>query len=279
MLLGEACNPAADCKGGACRVCTTGSCVDGVCCDSACAGTCTACSAALKQAGVDGVCGPARDGTSPVRGNCPADLATSCRRDGKCNGSGGCRLYYPGGTACGATASCADGIAVTATTCDGNGTCALGASTPCGAYACGATECKASCTTDGDCAAGSSCDMASRKCVSSATCDGDHTTTGANGEQQDCQPYKCTASGTCKQACMSIDDCVSPTQCDPSGKCVAPQSEGDAGGCAISPRSHPRSGSGILFGVLLFYLAGVRRRSRRRCLDLSSAQSRGTAEE
>jgi hypothetical protein len=256
---------AQDCKEASCRVCTTGSCVDGVCCDTSCTGTCQACSADLKQAGPDGVCGPAKEGSTPLRGTCPQDPASTCRRDGKCGGSGGCRLFYPGGSACGAVASCKDNIATAATTCDGNGTCTAGATTECGAYACGTASCQTACVSANDCAPGSSCDTASAKCIFGATCDGDHTATDANGTTHDCAPYKCESNGTCKPACRSVDDCVAPTQCDPTGTCVAPPSE-DSGGCTVqrrSPSPLPAMPAALLgLAVTLGYIRRVRRGAR-----------------
>jgi MYXO-CTERM domain-containing protein len=58
--------------------CGSGFCVDGVCCDRRCDGVCEACSAAKKQSGVDGVCGPIPPGT----GACVLSLGTACS-DGK----------------------------------------------------------------------------------------------------------------------------------------------------------------------------------------------------
>src|SRR5262249_7225592 len=57
---GSACDRAAggDCLLADCRVCSSGYCVEGLCCDSACNGACSACSAAKKGSGEDGVCGP-----------------------------------------------------------------------------------------------------------------------------------------------------------------------------------------------------------------------------
>jgi hypothetical protein len=103
----------------------------------------------------------------------------------------------------------------------------------------------------------------------SATCDGDHTTTGVNGAKKDCAPYKCTADGTCRASCTSVVDCVAPTVCDTSGACVPPlaanaiQSSGSDGGCAVAsaaPRGDTRSVVWITLGVVL----GVRRTRARR---------------
>ena len=74
--------------------CASGNCVDGVCCNDACAGACAAC----NVAGQVGSCTPIPPGQDP--GNeCPDDGATSCGRDGSCDGAGACR-QYASGTVC-----------------------------------------------------------------------------------------------------------------------------------------------------------------------------------
>ncbi len=266
---GQACNQTDDCNGGSCRVCTSGSCVDGVCCDSACDAPCSACSAALKTTGADGSCGLAKEGSAPIRGTCPKEPAPSCGADGKCSGAGGCRLHAPGGTSCGPAASCTREVATSATACDGTGTCAPGQAVKCGAYACGATACNTTCTSDVDCAAGGSCDVGSHKCVSGATCDGDHTTTDPSGAKNDCVPYKCENNGTCKLSCHSVVDCVAPTLCDPSGKCVAPEPD-DTSGCSAAP-GRRRSSSSIAFSVLALMFGLVHRKRRRSAVSPNDA--------
>jgi MYXO-CTERM domain-containing protein len=129
--------------------------------------------------------------------------------------------------------SCATDTATSAGTCDGKSTCQTPAPVPCGAYACGATACKTTCGADSDCAPGNLCDATTSKCVSGATCDGDHTATGASGTPQDCAPYKCEASGICRSTCNSVADCVAPTVCDALGKCVTPAESASAAGCAV----------------------------------------------
>jgi MYXO-CTERM domain-containing protein len=229
-----------------------------VCCDRACDGTCEACTTALKESGADGTCGAARDGSSPLHGMCPADPVATCGRDGKCSGSGGCRAYYPGTTPCGPGASCTNGIATTVTACDGNGACTAGGTTKCNAYVCGAEACKTSCASDADCAMGSTCDVASARCVSTATCDHDHTTISTTGEPHDCSPYKCNPSGACEAACKSVEDCVAPTQCDPTGHCVTPAADDTASGCNASPKR--TTGGGLWLAAVGLGLFVVRRR-------------------
>jgi hypothetical protein len=78
------------------ETCASGHCADGVCCDAPCDGTCEACTAALKVAGVDGVCGTALDDASPVATSssgsacdCPLRSATSVQ-------GGGCACHAGG---------------------------------------------------------------------------------------------------------------------------------------------------------------------------------------
>lgn len=260
---GGSCNVAAngDCKSSPCRECASGFCIDGACCNTACNALCQACSAALKQSGIaDGACGPAKDHTNPHKDACAMDAPATCGADGMCDGKGGCRLYYPTGTSCGPDASCQDGAQTTATTCDGVGTCAPPSTSPCGAYGCGATACNTSCLGDSDCASGR---CVQQQCIFSATCAVDgHTVVDLAGNPKDCAPYVC-AGGSCVTMCGSVDDCVSPSICDVSGKCIAPPSNlADAGGCSIG-RAGARDAEGVVGAALIamgFAAAALRRR-------------------
>jgi MYXO-CTERM domain-containing protein len=82
---------------------------------------------------------------------------------------------------------------------------------------------------------------------------------------QDCSPYVCGSSGTCKQVCVNINDCYAPNVCDPSGHCVSPpssQDSGSSGGCSASPASG--SGDGWLtLGAVAFFALVSRARRRR----------------
>lgn len=72
--------------------CTTGFCTDGVCCDQRCDdGICMACSAAKKQQGEDGQCGPVAAMVQPEGEGCP-DLSAQCpgAETAFCDGSGQC---------------------------------------------------------------------------------------------------------------------------------------------------------------------------------------------
>ncbi len=119
-------------QGAACLAaneCASGQCVDGVCCDVACAGKCTACSAAKKGKGVDGVCEAIVDGNDP---------------DDECAGD-----------------ACVSGT-FNRQVCDGAGACRAMA-TSCGTFGCNAagTACANSCASDVDCGVGAFCDAAS----------------------------------------------------------------------------------------------------------------------
>jgi hypothetical protein len=426
--LGEACAPALDCAGGACRVCASGHCVDGVCCDGACDGTCLACAGSLKQSGADGACGPAKQYTNPHGDLCPKDPGDPCGPDGTCNGAGACNPVAKSGAPCGDGATC-DGDVLKGGLCDGGGACVLsptgvdcapfrcaegactttcatsgdcasgafcdgdvcrdkrsgpdapcenggecasgicadgfccdracdgrceacgldghrgtcvpvvgapfaghgacpaaptdapcqasvcdGASTTscagfvgpsvtcaeatcqggaatgagvcgdgschvpepvaCGAYACGATECKDRCEGDGDCAEGVACDRASGKCVSGATCAADgHTALDAAGAAKDCAPYLCVA-GACGSSCGTIDDCVAPNVCDASHRC-APRAEAaeEGGGCAARP---PRSGGGWAAALVALAVAALGARARTPSARRSPARRPGS---
>jgi MYXO-CTERM domain-containing protein len=120
--------------------------------------------------------------------------------------------------------------------------------------------CKESCASDDDCANGNKCNLSTQRCIASATCDGDHTTTSPNGTQVDCTPYKCENNGTCKIACSSVQDCIAPNVCGESGACVPPPAgTGDSGGCAMGRAPTDPRAAGALFGLVLAILAMRRR--------------------
>jgi len=140
------------CTGG--TQCMSGFCVDGVCCNTVCSGVCTACSAAAKGQGTDGVCGNVASGF-PDNNQCAVMHASTCGTTGVCNGAGACVLYSAG-TAC-ASPTCTGGVQTGASTCDGTGDCVPGTMSSCSPFICGATSCKTSCATTADCAAGFTC--------------------------------------------------------------------------------------------------------------------------
>ncbi|MBI4705428.1 MAG: hypothetical protein HY744_30360 [Deltaproteobacteria bacterium] len=166
---GTDCAPAAYCSSGECldkkadgkacasaEHCGSGFCVDGVCCDAACGEACLACSAPLKAAGRDGVCGPLPAGLEDASGKPPCQATSACDGAGKCK--------QKNGQACLSADTCLGGYCLEGY-CTGIG-CVSG---DCGAYRCNleAASCRTSCRNTGDCAAGYRCDS-SQRCVADA---------------------------------------------------------------------------------------------------------------
>jgi len=216
--------------------CTNTFCVDGFCCDAACTGTCTACSASLKTSGMDGICGPAKQGTDPHM-SCDVAASTTCGdATGDCDGAGKCEKW-PALTPCGDVASCTNGTQTNADTCDGNGACTDNLTQQCGLYACGATKCNTSCASDIDCAAtaycagnvcvakkanGAACGAANQ-CSSGSCTDGFCCNLPCNGA---CQACSVAAGGQANGTCSSV-----PANQDPAGDCGATGSCDGAGSC------------------------------------------------
>ena len=107
--------------------CASAFCADGVCCNEACTGTCRACSAAKKGAGVDGTCGAIADGTNP---------------DGECTA---------------AVCSSMPGVVDKPRVCNGMGACRSDGTTSCGLFVCMSGACLTTCSAEADCLAGNYC--------------------------------------------------------------------------------------------------------------------------
>jgi len=225
--------PGDDCTSDA--ECGTHFCVDGVCCATACRGGCMACALSLTGA-ASGTCAPVRAGTDPHDG-CVAASVSSCGTDGSCDGSGTCALYGAS-TVC-TSASCTSDVALPSAHCDGAGHCPTPTPIPCAPYACDATACRSSCSTDVDCAStapGAWCNAGvcvargddgvpctgDNQCVSNVCADGVCCGTVCNGPCMACASiYTGQADGTCdvimcrdpRNECpgtsvCSIDGCV-----------------------------------------------------------------------
>jgi hypothetical protein len=141
--------------------CASGSCVDGFCCDTACKSLCTACSLA-KTGAANGRCAPVRAATDPDN-ECATEAASTCGRDGTCDGAGACRLFADG-TLCGTTC-CDSGPGRGARPCSyicRRGQCDTGNPLPtqsaCGNFTCccpnGGPNGQAACTVGVTCTAG-----------------------------------------------------------------------------------------------------------------------------
>src|SRR6185369_2129983 len=77
------------------------------------------------------------------------EAASTCGRDGMCDGAGACERWTAG-TVC-VAGSCAGGVSTPARTCNGAGTCQTVTTSACNPYVCGATACKTSCGSNADC--------------------------------------------------------------------------------------------------------------------------------
>lgn len=246
------------------KECSSQFCADGICCNSPCNGACESCLAQEKASGSDGLCGPVKGNTDPAD-ECPADDMNPCGADGSCDGMGACRAFAGKGTNCGATVCMS--AALVAKQCDGSGVCGV-ITTDCSPFACDSGVCKATCLSTDDCAEGFACSDAGQCKPAVATCDGDHTTTGADGTHVDCTPFKCDNDGSCKSTCGTVDDCVSPNVCNgDSRKCEArPDSKNEpSGGCSCRTAlpSHGSTGSAVAL-LLLVATARARRRATSR---------------
>ncbi|MGK3968003.1 kelch repeat-containing protein [Sorangium sp. So ce118] len=80
----------------------------------------------------------------------------------------------------------------------------------------------------------------------------------------DCIAYRCDqATGACKSACTSLDDCSPRFVCNLQGHCVRPPppAPGAVGGCGVAP-GRAASSAACAAGVALVALAATRRRRR-----------------
>jgi hypothetical protein len=133
--------------------CLSGNCEQGVCCSSACAINCYSC----NLPGTVGSCAPVPMGQDPLA-HCPDLAANTCGTTGACNGTGGCVIWAQG-TPCGDGATCTNGRARPAPTCNGASTCVTPPDVACVNHPCDAATnaCKTTCANDGECVAPAKC--------------------------------------------------------------------------------------------------------------------------
>ncbi|HEX8950712.1 MAG TPA: hypothetical protein VF945_02650, partial [Polyangia bacterium] len=212
--------------------CDSSACVDGYCCDSFCdpadpANLCKACSVP----GSEGHCVAAAAGTDPHQ-QCAADPATTCGKDGLCDGKGGCERWAAG-TACG-TASCTGGSATYAPVCDGNGTCVSPAPVSCAPYACGsATACATTCTPPAvDCAPPAVCTNGS--CGKRAL--GQPCTAPSDCTSNFCAPQGVCCDSACTGSCVACNLLGKLGQCTPLAAGTQCAAAGCLGDSKLSPR-------------------------------------------
>ena len=137
--------------------CQSGFCSEGSCCENSCDSACMRCDSRETP----GYCRPIEQGQTPPAGkSCTRTLEQTCGLDGRCDGTGRCRLWLAG-TIC-RPAQCQGGDKLQpAQLCDGAGTClaARGRPIDCAPYACHAASgsCFSECLEDEQCASRRRC--------------------------------------------------------------------------------------------------------------------------
>jgi hypothetical protein len=158
----------------------------------------------------NGQCAPVRNNTDPD-GECGAENATTCGRDGMCDGARRCRLH-PSGTVC-EEAKCASNrrARLSDRRCDGRGACGDPTSTACSnLQLCEGSGANTRCA--------STCDELSDPCCDGGVCD-----TAANGRQLYCvgNPNNgvtsCEHCGRIGERCCT--DAGGSRSCDPGVRC------------------------------------------------------------
>ena len=128
--------------------CASDICANGTCCETSCSQLCYRCNS-------EGHCVPVPAGQDPLS-QCTKDAASTCGKDGYCDGKGACRLYSTS-TTC--QTSCS-GDSIQRKKCDGKGACAGSTTTTnCSPYTCNSSTktCYESCSADEQCAESYSC--------------------------------------------------------------------------------------------------------------------------
>jgi hypothetical protein len=230
--------------------CSSSYCVDGLCCNAYCVGQCEAC----DVAGSEGTCTPV---TGPPHGSRRACATEDPDCGGQCDGTNRNGCTYPGAEKSCRTASCANGTATLAATCQGDGSCG-----PIQKQACDPVKgCdKSGATCDGGCSilvgntcastefcsggiclaklaqgkvCGSDAQCATGHCVDGVCCD-----TPCDGQCEACDQ---TTPGTCsavsgaprggRPACAGFGVCAGTCDGQTRGSCTMP---GASQACGVS---------------------------------------------
>ncbi len=222
--------------------CNSGACADSVCCgglspgSTSCGKQCQSCNASAALAGT---CQNLPAGASAPSGQCAASSSNPCGNTGKCDGAGNCSKAAAGGS-CGNGPTCAASGFTPGQQCDGMGNCPAAAAMSCLGYGCALPGgCYASCTGNGQCAAGNVCIggvcMSGGKigdsCSDSTTCakgtcvDGVCCGSASCGR---CQTCNGTKPGTCTAVAAGVAEphnmCAPTTNaCGNTGACAGDQ--------------------------------------------------------
>jgi hypothetical protein len=123
--------PGAACSDG--HTCASGHCADGVCCNSDCTGQCAACNLPSSTGTCTAVVG------TPVGGRSACAGIGTCA--GTCDGTHLDACTFPDTSTVCAPASCHNGVAMLAATCDGKGACSPAQGMGCGRAGCNGDVC------------------------------------------------------------------------------------------------------------------------------------------
>ena len=192
--------------------CLSRNCVEGICCETACEGLCHSC----DQPGSLGTCKPVPAGEDPDE-ECAEEPASSCGRDGACDGAGACRLR-PANSVC-LAGGCKDANEWAPSLCDGKGTCQAGTTKSCAPAECVGDSCAPPCATDPDCPTGRWCD--------NGTCRVQREQGMPCERATQCGSGFCTDGVCCNMACGAT--CYSCNQEGALGVCQAIPDQQDPG--------------------------------------------------
>ncbi len=210
--------------------CLTGYfCTDGVCCVSGSCSLCQACNVGASA----GSCANVPLGTMDPMNRCTP--SPPCGNTGACNGAGGCQLAATT-VSCG-TETCTGSTYTPISHCNGTGTCATATSSSCGAYLCGGTTCRNTCSMDSHCLAPNTClgTPPSRNCALKPP--GTACTAGNQCISGNCVNSVCCGSpscGTCQTCNGSAPGTCTPLAAGtaaPTGQCTASPPCGNTGTC------------------------------------------------
>jgi hypothetical protein len=159
----------------------------------------------------NGQCAPVRNNTDPDN-ECAAENATTCGRDGMCNGARGCRLHASG-TVC-EEAKCATNrrSRLSDRRCNGQGTCSSPTSTDCAPLqVCEGSGANTRCN--------SPCDELSDPCCEGGVCD-----RAANGRQLYCVGNPSNGATSCEHCGRIGERCCTDASgnrsCDQGVRCL-----------------------------------------------------------
>jgi hypothetical protein len=210
--------------------CGSGNCVDGVCCGSPSCVTCLAC----NLMGSLGTCANVAVNVTDPHSRCGAN--GTCGNTGACTGGGACK-QQPATVMCSGP-SCTGSTSTLASFCSGSGgSCPTAATASCGAYLCGATSCKTSCTLDSACINGDYCTS-----PVNGNCAPKNTLGKSCGGNNQCSSGFCIDSVCCQtNGCATCQSCalngsgtcaaIAAGQTAPAGQCTVGATCGDTGLC------------------------------------------------